>query len=168
MVDTQYVGRYQVTGTMPVGRAIEAYRAVDPAGLPVTVKLLEPLDRERFFAQMRDLATVQHPHVARVLDWGLEGDRCYVVTEAVEGTDLATLAAADPRLAPAVVAELGAQAAAALAALHGRGILHGGVTPLAMVRSSEGILKLTDAGVATAAGLRSAESRTWACATTSR
>jgi serine/threonine-protein kinase len=152
MVDRQYVGRYQVTGTIPVGRALEAYRAVDPAGMPVTVKLFEPVDRERFFTEMRDLAAIRHPHVARVLDWGVEGDWSYVVSEAIEGTDLATLAAADPPLSPSVVAELGAQSAAALGALHGHGILHGGVTPLAMVRSSEGVLKLTDAGVAAASG----------------
>ena len=152
MADRQFVGKYQVKGTLPAGRAMAAYTAVDPAGAPVTVKLLRPLDRERFFALMRDLSTVRHPNVARVLDWGVDGDECYVVSEPVEGTDLASLAAARPQLAPSVVAELGAQAAAALAALHGRGILHGGVTPLAMTRSSEGVLVLTDAGLAPAAG----------------
>jgi len=152
MVDRQFVGKYQVKGTLPAGRAIAAYTAVDPAGAPVTVKLLRPLDRERFFALMRDLSTVSHPNVARVLDWGVDGDECFVVSEPAEGTDLASLAAARPQLAPSVVAELGAQAAAALAALHGRGILHGGVTPLAMTRSSEGVLRLTDAGLAPAAG----------------
>jgi eukaryotic-like serine/threonine-protein kinase len=152
MPSREYVGRYKVTGLLPAGRALEAYQAVDPAGTPVTVKLLAPLDRERFFAQMRDLAAVRHEHVARVLEWGVEGGLCFVVTEALAGTDLATLAGRDPGLAPSVVAELGAQAAAALAALHGRGILHGGVTPLAMVRTQDGVLKLTDAGIAVASG----------------
>jgi len=152
MADRQFVGKYQVKGTLPAGRAIAAYAAVDPAGTPVTVKLLRPLDRERFFALMRDLSTVRHPNVAHVLDWGVDGDECFVVSEPAEGTDLASLAAARPQLAPSVVAELGAQAAAALAALHGRGILHGGVTPLAMTRSSQGVLILTDAGLAPAAG----------------
>ena len=152
MADRDFVGRYHLTGTMPAGRAFAAYTAVDPAGAPVTVKLLRPLDRERFFALMSELATVRHANVARTLDWGVDGDDCYVVGEAVEGTDLAALAAARPQLAPTVIAELGAHAAAALAALHAHGIVHGGVTPLTMVRNKEGVLKLTDAGIATAAG----------------
>lgn len=152
MADEQYVGRYRIVGTAPAGRAAEAYRALDPSGMPVTVKLVQPVDRERFFEQMAVVASVRHENVARVLDWGVEGPLCFVVSEAVDGVDLATLAAAEPALAPTAVAELGAQAAAALAALHGRGALHGGVTPLVMVRTSEGVLKLTDAGVAPAAG----------------
>jgi serine/threonine-protein kinase len=152
MADRDFVGRYRVTEAVPAGRAMAAYKAVDPSGAPVTLKLLRPVDRERFFALMTELATVRHANLARVLDWGVDGDECYVVSEAIEGTDLATLAAGSPRLEPAVVAELGAHAAAALAALHAHGILHGGVTPLALVRTGDGILKLTDAGVATAIG----------------
>lgn len=152
MADRKYVGRYQVTGTLPAGRAIEAYRAVDPSGTPVTVKLLEPVDRERFFAHMRALAAVQHPSVARVLDWGVEGERCFVVAEEVEGNDLASLTALSGPPSLPVVGEIGAQAAGALAVLHGRGILHGGLTPATMMRRADGTLALTDAGLATVAG----------------
>ena len=152
MAERQYVGAYQVTGAVPAGRALEAYEGVDTAGRPVVVKLLAPLDRERFFAQMRELSNVRHANLARVLDWGVEGDLSYVVTEKVEGTDLASLAALGGPPAATIVAELGAQAAAALAALHAHGIVHGGVTPVTMVRTGDGPLKLTDAGIAVAAG----------------
>ncbi len=152
MADVQYVGKYRITGTLPAGRAEEAYSALDPAGTPVVLKLVDAVDRERLFAQMRALADIAHPNVARVLDWGTETGRCFVVSEAVEGQDLAALTVLGGPPAPSVIAELGAQAAAGLAALHGRGIVHGGVTPLTMVRSSEGALKLTDAGIAAAAG----------------
>ena len=152
MAERQYVGPYQVTGAVPAGRALEAYEGVDTAGRPVVVKLLAPLDRERFLAQMRELSNVRHPNLARVLDWGVEGDLSYVVTEKVEGTDLASLAALGGLPVAAIVAELGAQAAAALDTLHAHGIVHGGVTPVTMVRTGDGTLKLTDAGVAVAAG----------------
>jgi serine/threonine-protein kinase len=152
MADRQYVGTYQVTAAAPAGRALEAYQAVDPAGTSVVVTLLAPLHRERFFAQMRELSQVRHPNLARVLDWGSEGDLSFVVGEAVEGTDLASLAALGGPPSAAIVAELGAQAAAALAALHDRGIVHGGVTPVTMVRTGDGTLKLTGAGIAVAAG----------------
>lgn len=145
------IGGYRITEPLPPGRAVEAYRALDPSGAPVVVKIVEPVDRERFLAQMAAVAAVHHPHVARVLDWGVAGERCFVVQEATEGVDLATLAAAEP-LTAAAVAELGAQAAAGLAALHAHGLVHGGVTPLAMVRTLDGTLKLVDAGIATAAG----------------
>lgn len=152
MADRQYVGSYQVTGAAPAGRALEAYRAVDAAGRQVVVKLLAPLDRDRFFAQMRELSTLRQPDLARVLDWGVEGDLSYVVSEAVDGTDLVALAALGGHPAANIVAELGAQAAAALATLHAHGIVHGGVTPVTMVRSTDGTLVLTDAGIAAAAG----------------
>jgi serine/threonine-protein kinase len=152
MAERQYVGPYQVTGAVPAGRALEAYEGVDTAGRPVVVKLLAPLDRARFLAQMRELSNARHPNLARVLDWGVEGDLSYVVTEKVEGTDLASLAALGGLPAPTIVSELGAQAAAALAALHAHGIVHGGVTPVTMVRTGDGPLMLTDAGIAAAAG----------------
>ncbi|HOT23586.1 MAG TPA: PASTA domain-containing protein [Thermoleophilia bacterium] len=152
MADRQFVGPYRVTGPAPAGRALEAYQAVDGEGHAVVVKLIAPVDRERFLAQMREIAAIDHPNIAKVLDWGVEGDLSYVVTGAIEGNDLASLTALGGPPAAAVVAELGAQAAAALAALHARGIVHGGVTPLTMVRTADGTLKLTDAGLATAAG----------------
>lgn len=152
MAGDQYVGRYRITGTLAPGRAVETYRALDPAGTPVVVKLVEPVDRDRFLAQMAAVARVRHPNVARVLDWGVEGDRCFVVQEAVQGVDLAALAAAAEPPDATAVAELGAQAAAALAVLHAHGVVHGGVNPLAMVRADDGTLKLTDAGIAAAAG----------------
>ncbi len=150
MADRQVVGAYRLTAPVPPGRALEAYQAVDEAGKPVVVKLLAPLDREAFFAHLRRLAGLRHPNLARVLDWGTEGDLAYVVTEAFEGTDLASMTALGGPPAAAVVAELGAQAAAALAALHGKGIVHGGVTPLTLIRTADGTLKLTDAGIAAA------------------
>jgi serine/threonine-protein kinase len=152
MADRQYVGRYQVTGPAQAGRALEAYQAVDAEGNAVVVKLIAALDRELFFAAMRRIAAIEHRNLARVLDWGADGELSYVVTEAIEGTDLASLAALGGPPSATIVAELGAQAAAALTALHARGVVHGGVTPVTLVRAADGTLKLTDAGIGPAAG----------------
>ncbi len=152
MAEKESVGAYRVTGPVPAGRALEAYAAVDAHGNAVVVKLLAVDDRERFFAQMRAIAALDHPNLARVLDWGVEGELSYVVSEAIEGTDLASLVALGGPPAASVVADLGAQAAAALAALHAADIVHGGITPATMVRTGDGTLKVTDAGIGPAAG----------------
>jgi serine/threonine-protein kinase len=53
-------------------------------------------------------------------------------------------------LAPADAALIGAAAAAGLAALHERGVVHGGVDPASLVRAEDGSVKLSGAGLAEA------------------
>ena len=88
---------------------------------------------------MRELSTVRQPNLARVLDWGVEGD---LSLRRLRKRSTGPTWPRSPRwaatLAANIVAELGAQAAAALAALHAHGIVHGGVTPVTMVRTADG------------------------------
>jgi eukaryotic-like serine/threonine-protein kinase len=89
-----------------------------------------------FTAQVRALGDVSHPHVAPVLDSGLADGHPYVVST----PDAGTLAehVNDRLRSPAELAVLGRNLAAGLAAIHSAGLIHGGLTPDAVVFTPDG------------------------------
>ncbi len=53
----------------------------------------DPMFRQMFAAEARLSASLQHPNIVQVLDFGHEGDTYYLVMEFVDGADLATVMA---------------------------------------------------------------------------
>jgi serine/threonine-protein kinase len=138
----------------------EVWRAVDQVlGRPVAVKLLrgeyaghaETL--ARFAAEARHAASVSHPGIAHVYDYGETGQQGlpYLVMELVDGPSLADMLAGGP-LDPAQAMEVVSQAAAGLAAAHAAGLVHRDVKPANLLVSLDGTVKITDFGIAHAAG----------------
>ena len=138
--------KYRYDHTLPQGDAEQAFAAIDGSGNPVVIKLIAARDPDRFQEEMRTASGIAHPNVARILDWGLDGDRGYVVTQHVEGTRLEALATTGP-LAYRAVADAGEQVASALSAIHGRGLVHGGVSPASVIRTSDDTFQLQDLGL---------------------
>src|SRR4051812_33960514 len=92
-------GRYELIEPLGSGGMAVVWRAHDQVlGRTVAVKLLagrhidDPQSRELIRAEARAAATLSHPNIAQVYDYGesYEGDRClpYVVMELVRGTTL--------------------------------------------------------------------------------
>jgi len=98
--------------------------------------------------EARLAAQLNHPHVVAVFDLVAEGDQQWLVMEYVEGTNLSELVAANGALKPDQIAPLVAQAADALAAAHGAGIVHRDVKPSNMLVTPDGRVLLTDFGIA--------------------
>jgi hypothetical protein len=153
-------GRYCLESRIAAGGMGEVWRAVDQVlGRPVAVKLLrgeyaghaETL--ARFAAEARHAASVSHPGIAQVYDYGETGRRGlpYLVMELVDGPSLAGMLAGGP-LDPAQAMEVVSQAAAGLAAAHGAGLVHRDVKPANLLVSPDGTVKITDFGIAHAAG----------------
>lgn len=101
----------------------------------VEVKLLAPAAAESASAvsylrsRARRALGIRHAHVAAVYDENLDEENLpFFVTEHVEGRNLHHMQG-DPRLTGAAVQALALQLAEGLAALHGRGVVHGAVTP---------------------------------------
>ena len=147
MTDPIYAQRYRAKRRLPPGRAAAAYAGQDAQGRPVVVTVVRPLDPDAFLRSMGVVGSVRHLDLARVVDAGRDGPDCFVVTEDPGGSDAALLAARGP-LPVAAAALTAASAAAGLAALHERGVVHGGVDPSAVVRGEDGSIKLTGAGLA--------------------
>ncbi len=149
MAEPIYAQRYRHLKRLPPGRAEAAYRGRDEQGRPVVVTVVRPRDADGFLRTMGLVAAVRHLDVAPVVEAGRDGADCFVVTEDPGGADAAGLAARGP-LTPADAALVAAEAAAGLAALHERGVVHGGVDPASVVRGSDGAVKLTGAGLGVA------------------
>jgi hypothetical protein len=98
--------------------------------------------------EARLAAQLNHPHVVAIFDLVQEGDQHWLVMEYVEGTNLSELVAGNGALSPDEIAPLVAQAADALAAAHGAGIVHRDVKPSNMLVTPDGTVKLTDFGIA--------------------
>ena len=123
-------GRYQLSSRVAIGGMGEVWQATDLViGRTVALKILkdeylgDPGFLERFRAEARHAALVNHEGIANVFDYGEEDGSAYLVMELVEGTSLVAVAEAAPR-PPAEVAEIGAAIATAVQALHAQEAIH--------------------------------------------
>ncbi len=153
-------GRYRLDDRIAAGGMGEVWRAVDLVlDRPVAVKLLRdeyaqhPETLARFRAEARHTAAVPHPGIAQVYDYGEAGpgQPSFLVMELVDGPPLTELLARGP-LDPALVMDVVAQAAAGLAAAHAAGLVHRDIKPGNLLVGPGGAVKITDFGIAHAAG----------------
>jgi serine/threonine protein kinase len=138
----------------------EVWRATDLVlDRPVAVKLLRyrygagRLELARFRAEARHAGSLSHAGIAQVYDYH-EADSPiapYLVMELVNGSSLAKLLEKGP-VGPARTLNLLAQAARALQAAHTAGLVHRDIKPGNLLVSRDGQVKITDFGIAHAAG----------------
>jgi beta-lactam-binding protein with PASTA domain/tRNA A-37 threonylcarbamoyl transferase component Bud32 len=150
-------GRYRLVELLGQGGMATIYRATDAQlGREVAVKVLHPeYGRDpdfvaRFKQEAQAAASLSHPNIVGVYDFGTDADGPYIVMELVDGEDVATLLARNGPLPPRQAARLAAEVAHALAAAHARGIVHRDVKPGNILVSSDGRVKVTDFGIARA------------------
>jgi serine/threonine-protein kinase len=109
----------------------------------------DPTFLERFRAEARSSASLHHPNIATVFDYGEEEGTAYLVMELVPGRTLSEVIHDHDGGMPAeeVRSVLG-QAALALSAAHEAGVVHRDVKPANIIVTPEGRVKLTDFGIA--------------------
>ncbi len=110
-----------------------------PFAQEFTLQLLDPAIAddpgllESFYAEARAAAELDHPHVARVLDYGVDRDSAdavpYLVLERLTGETLAARLEHSRRLPPRELARIFRELALGLEALHERGLVHRGLDP---------------------------------------
>jgi hypothetical protein len=153
-------GRYQLESRIAAGAVGEVWRAGDQVlDRLVAVKLLQqgyaghPQTLARFRAEARHAGSLTHPGIAQVYDYGEAGPAGvpYLVLELVDGPSLAGVLDAGP-LDPGAAMDVVAQVAAALAAAHATGLVHRDVKPANLLMGPDGLVKITDFGIAHAAG----------------
>jgi serine/threonine protein kinase len=154
--------RYQLDRRIAVGGMGEVWEAQDTRlGRSVAVKVLRPEltdDPEflhRFRIEARTVASLDHAGIAGVHDYGEDegsnGRRtAWLVMELVRGEPLSTLIARGP-LTTDETLRIVEEAAWALQAAHERGFVHRDVKPGNILVRTDGMVKLTDFGIAKAA-----------------
>ncbi|GIF11574.1 serine/threonine-protein kinase [Actinoplanes teichomyceticus] len=151
-------GRYRLEERVGGGGMGDVWRGTDEVlGRTVAVKILlpalldEPGFAERFRGEARTMATINHPGVVDVYDYGSDQHLAFLVMEFVEGDALSRTLSRVGRLTPARTMALVAQAADALQASHANGIVHRDVKPGNLLVRPNGTLVLTDFGIARSA-----------------
>jgi eukaryotic-like serine/threonine-protein kinase len=151
-------GRYRLDERIAGGGMGDVWRGTDEVlGRTVAVKILlpalldEPGFAERFRGEARTMATINHPGVVDVYDYGSDQQLAFLVMEYVEGDALSRTLGRVGRLTPARTMALVAQAADALQAAHANGIVHRDVKPGNLLVRPNGTLVLTDFGIARSA-----------------
>ncbi|RZU50960.1 serine/threonine-protein kinase [Krasilnikovia cinnamomea] len=148
-------GRYRLDERIAGGGMGDVWRGTDEVlGRTVAVKILlpalleEPGFAERFRGEARTMATINHPGVVDVYDYGSDQQLAFLVMEYVEGDALSRTLSRVGRLTPGRTMALVAQAADALQAAHANGIVHRDVKPGNLLVRPNGTLVLTDFGIA--------------------
>jgi serine/threonine protein kinase len=155
-------GRYRLEDPIASGGMGDVWRAADELlGRQVAVKILKPgfgddaSFRLRFRAEARASASLSHPGVATVYDYGEQVaggiHTAYLVMELVPGEPLSALLARQVTIDPARTMDMVAQTADALQAAHDRGIVHRDIKPANLLVRPDGSIKITDFGIARAA-----------------
>jgi len=148
-------GRYELQSRIAIGGMGEVWKSTDLViGRTVAIKILkdeylgDPGFLERFRAEARHAALVNHEGIANVFDYGEEDGSAFLVMELVPGEALSTLLERDHTLPTDQVLDIVAQTSAALHAAHAAGLVHRDIKPGNLLITPEGRVKITDFGIA--------------------
>ena len=148
-------GRYQLSNRIAIGGMGEVWQATDLViGRTVAIKILkdeylgDPGFLERFRAEARHAALVNHEGIANVFDYGEEEGSAYLVMELVPGEALSTILERERVLSTDRVLDIVAQTASALHAAHAAGLVHRDIKPGNLLITPDGRVKITDFGIA--------------------
>lgn len=107
---------------------------------------------DRTLREARAIASLSHPHVITLFDILTVGSGPAIVMELMIARSLADIIQASGPLSIRDAAVIGQAVASGLVAAHGAGITHRDVKPANVLVSDDGQIKLTDFGIARAAG----------------
>ncbi|QZA09337.1 serine/threonine protein kinase [Mycolicibacter heraklionensis] len=160
------VGRYLLKRLLGRGTTGEVYEAVDThKDRAAAVKLLapalggNPAFREWLQREALVVGRVQEPHVVPVRDYGELDGQVFIDMPLVAGADLAALLKRNGVLPPSRAVNIVWQAASALDAAHGAGVIHRGVKPRNILVTSDDFVYLVDFGLAGAPGADAADAQ---------
>jgi serine/threonine-protein kinase len=151
-MDRRTLGDYRIEGLVGAGRMGVVYRAIDPAGRKVALKVLrddvaiDPIYRERFRREGRMLTSLNHPHVIQIYGMGEIDGLLYIATRLTAST-LRDLIVAGPIPVEDAITILSA-VADALDAAHAAGVIHRDIKPANVLTDPGPRAYLTDFGLA--------------------
>lgn len=151
----ELIGRYHLTERIGEGSFAETFLATDTTlNRQVAIKVLreqfarDPRIAARFEREARAAASVSHPNIVEVYDYGRDDATFFIVMEWVDGTDLKEYINQHAPIPVPDATRLIREILAGLGAIHRAGIIHRDIKPQNVLISRGGIAKLTDFGIA--------------------
>lgn len=153
--DRPLVPGWRITAMLGAGGMGRVYLAESEAdGRTAALKLLDarwsrdPLMVARFEAEAAALMSLHHPHIARVMELiETDDDHLCMVMEHVDGCDLGRLLRSE-RIPPERAMDIFQKTCSAVAHAHGEGFAHRDIKPANVLIGRDGIVKLSDFGLA--------------------
>jgi len=152
----QTLGQYKLTARLGRGGMADVYKAFH-TGLSVyrAIKVIRPEFvssddfRARFQKEAQAVASLRHPNIVQIHDFGTEDGNFYMVMEFIEGNDLKDLLKKEGRIRPiSKVVDIIRQVASALDYAHKRNLIHRDIKPDNIMLNNEGLPILMDFGIA--------------------
>lgn len=160
---TQQIPGYKIMGKLGAGAMAVVYKARQISlDRMVAIKVLPKKYAknqqfiERFYAEGKAAAKLNHPNIVGALDVGHVGDTHYFVMEYVDGASVYEHLVAHGRYDEGDAIRVGMETAEALDHSHKAGFIHRDVKPKNIMITQEGVVKLADMGLARAVSDREA------------
>jgi serine/threonine protein kinase len=134
-------------GNVYLGRHADTSRFAAVKVLPPTMARVEGF-RLRFSREIEALERLSNPHIVQLLDSGEDEGTYYYAMEYVAGETLSHRLKRERRLAWRDAVAIAQQLCAALRAAHDAGVIHRDLKPSNVLLGNDGVVKLTDFGIA--------------------
>ncbi len=147
------IGGYHLHDMLGQGGMGQVYRASDKSGRMLALKVMaqdsaeSPELRERFAREMSIMGSLHHENIVDLIDRGETSTFQFFVMELVEGTTLRHLIREGP-ISSEKIAQIAIQTFKALGYAHSMGIIHRDIKPENILFDKNGIVKVTDFGLA--------------------
>ena len=148
------LGRYRLGNLIGSGGGGDVYRATDPSGAAVALKVLRSDPalpegfRTRLGAEAELAIRARGAGIVAVLDVDTFGDRPYIVSEFIDAPNLAAIVQQFGPLPAPMVERLASTLMTAVSHLHRVGIVHGDLKPSNVLVELDGTANVVDFGVA--------------------
>ncbi len=154
IVRAALAGRYEVEAEIGRGGAARVFRATNPTGQLVALKILRPelvvtVTADRFLREIQIVQKLDHPGIGRLIDSGTSEWLVYYAMPFVDGPSLQLVLKEQGRISPTDTARVARDLLDALAHAHDRGIVHRDVKPDNILISRTGTV-LVDFGISRA------------------
>ena len=149
----QQLGNYRLLRPLGAGGFAEVYLGEHvylntQAAIKVLQTRLAEDERERFLNEARIIARFVHPHIVRVLEFGVEGDAPFLVMDYAQGGNVRQRLPKGVPLLPATILPYVNQVAEALQYAHAQQLVHRDVKPENMLLGRDDEVLLSDFGIA--------------------
>lgn len=155
------LGRYEILEELGRGAMGIVYKGRDPKLNRVTaiktIRFTDDFDeeqaakiREQFYREAEVVAKLSHPNIVTIFDVGEDLDLSYLAMEYLEGESLEGFARKDNLMPIRKGIDVTAQVCDALAYAHSHGIVHRDIKPANIMILKNGLVKVTDFGIARA------------------